>query len=62
MIRLLSLSLSAAVVAAAAPASAHTGASAVHFLTQPDHVVGLIMAVAVPAGVWVLARRVRNRR
>ena len=63
MIRLLSLGLSALSVAAiAGPASAHEGAGIVHFVSQPDHVAGLILAVAAPLVVWVLARRGRNRR
>ena len=44
------------------PASAHEGAGIVHFLAQPDHVIGLVLAVAVPLAVWALARRVRSRR
>ena len=63
MIRLLSLGLSAVFVAAlSAPASAHEGAGIVHFISQTDHVAGLILAVAAPLVVWVLARRVRSRR
>jgi len=61
MIRTLSLSILSA-AALAAPASAHEGAGVVHFISQPDHVVGLILAVAAPLAVWVLARRVRSRR
>jgi hypothetical protein len=63
MTRLLSASFATLFVAAlAAPASAHEGAGVVHFMSQPDHVAGLILAVAAPLVVWVLARRVRNRR
>ena len=49
-------------VALAVPAMAHEGAGIVHFMSEPDHVVGLIFAVAVPPIVWLVARRVRSRR
>jgi hypothetical protein len=62
MNRLLFTSLCAMTCASAAPAMAHPGAGVVHFLTQPDHVFGLVVAVVVPAVVWLLAARLRNSR
>lgn len=40
----------------AAPAFAHEGAGIVHFLTQSDHVIGLILLVAVAALFAIVLR------
>ncbi len=62
MTRSVALYLPVLLSAAATPAMAHEGAGIVHFLAQPDHVIGLVLAVAVPLVVWTLARRLRSRR
>ena len=41
---------------AAAPAFAHEGAGVVHYLTQTDHVAGLIVAIALPLAFWLVLR------
>jgi hypothetical protein len=47
---------------AAAPAFAHDGAGIVHFLTQADHVAGLIAALALPVLFWLVLRGKRPAR
>jgi hydrogenase/urease accessory protein HupE len=41
---------------AAAPAFAHDGAGVVHYLTQTDHVAGVIAAIALPIAFWLVLR------
>ncbi len=63
MLRFLSVALTVAFFAA--PAAAHEGAGIVHFLSQADHVIGLIAVVALPVLFWTILRAkrpVRQRR
>lgn len=60
MLRFLSVALTAAFFAA--PAAAHEGAGIVHFLSQADHVVGLIAVVALPLLFWAVLRAKRPSR
>ena len=60
MLRFLSVALTAAFFAA--PAAAHEGAGIVHFLSQVDHVVGLIAIVALPLLFWTVLRAKRPAR
>ncbi len=57
MIRLSFFTLMFALVAA--PAFAHEGAGLAHFLTQADHVAGLIVALALPVLFWLVLRNKR---
>jgi len=54
MIRLSYFTMIFALVAA--PAFAHDGAGLTHFLTQADHVAGLIAAIALPGLFWLVLR------
>ena len=58
MLRFLSVALTAAFFAA--PAAAHEGAGIVHFLSQADHVIGLIAVVALPVLFWMVVRAKRS--
>ena len=57
MLRILSIASTLALFAT--PAFAHEGAGIVHFLTQTDHVVGLIAVIALPVLFWMVLRSKR---
>jgi hypothetical protein len=59
MLRFLSVALTVAFFAA--PAAAHEGAGIVHFLSQTDHVIGLIAVIALPVLFWMAFRAKRPK-
>lgn len=40
----------------ATPAVAHESAGIVHFITEADHVAGLIVTIALPVLFWIVWR------